>query len=264
MYFLGKVMRKYMGVIMQIYQTKDYEDMCRAAANIIFAQVLLHSDSVLGLATGATPVGVYEQLIQKYQRGEIDFSRVTSVNLDEYKGLGPDNPQSYRWFMQKNLFDHINILAENTFLPDGLAKDDEAECLRYNRIICQTGGIDLQLLGLGLNGHIGFNEPEGEFPKDTHTVQLTESTVQANKRFFTDEKEVPRFAYSMGIRSIMNARHILILVSGIGKADIVHRAFNGPVTPQVPASILQLHPHVTLVGDEPALSKLEQGDLLCG
>ncbi len=241
---------------MKIYRAEDYNSMSRRAANILSAQVILKPDSVLGLATGSTPVGMYRQLVNWYEKGDIDFSQVHTVNLDEYLGLAPDHDQSYRYFMQQNLFDHINVRPENTNVPNGLASDPEAECRRYNEVIAGLGGIDLQVLGMGHNGHIGFNEPEEAFELETHVVDLTENTIQANARFFASKDEVPRRAITMGIKAIMQARHILVVVSGEDKAEIVRRAFAGPVTPLVPASILQMHPHLSLVGDEAALSLL--------
>ena len=241
---------------MRIYACADYRAMSRRAASLIAAQVLLKPDCVLGLATGSTPVGLYRQLAEWHQQGDLSFAGVRSVNLDEYLGLAPDHEQSYRHFMQENLFDHINIRPENTHVPDGLAPDPEEECRRYNQIIAGLGGIDLQVLGMGHNGHIGFNEPEEAFELETHVVDLTQDTIRANARFFSSPDQVPRRAITMGIKSIMQARHILVVVSGADKADIVRRAFAGPVTPLVPASILQMHPHLSLVGDEAALSQL--------
>ena len=241
---------------MKIYAAEDYQKMSRQAANIISAHVILKPDCVLGLATGSTPIGMYKQLVDWYNKGDLDFSQVKSVNLDEYVGLAPTHDQSYRYFMQTNLFDHVNIDPANTNVPNGLAEDPEAECRRYNQVIRDLGGIDVQVLGMGHNGHIGFNEPGEAFELETHVVDLQESTIKANARFFTSENEVPRKAMTMGIKSIMQARQILVVVSGEGKADIVKRAFTGPVTPNVPASILQMHPNVVLVGDKAALSKL--------
>lgn len=241
---------------MKIYCEKDYEAMSRRVAGILAAQVTLKPDCVLGLATGSSPVGAYKELVRRYQEGELDFSGVTSVNLDEYKGLSGENDQSYRYFMDSNLFDHVNIDKSRTFVPDGLEPDSEKACADYNAIIRREGPVDLQLLGLGNNGHIGFNEPSAVFEKETHCVDLTASTIEANKRFFEKEEDVPRQAYTMGIGNIMQAKKILLIVSGEGKADIVARAFCGSVTPEVPASILQFHDDVTLVGDEAALSKL--------
>lgn len=241
---------------MKIYCGKDYKEMSSKAASIIAAQVTMKPDCVLGLATGSTPIGTYKKLVEWYEEGILDFSNVTSVNLDEYKGLSGDNDQSYRYFMNTNLFDHVNINKEQTYVPNGLEPDSKKACDDYNAVIESVGGIDLQLLGLGHNGHIGFNEPADEFVKTTQCVDLTTSTIEANKRFFEKEEDVPRQAYTMGIQTIMNAKKVLVVVSGEDKADIVAKAFAGPVTPQVPASILQMHPDVTVVGDEAALSKL--------
>jgi glucosamine-6-phosphate deaminase len=230
--------------------------MSRKAANILSAQVILNPNSVLGLATGSSPLGIYRQLIEWYKKGDVDFSNVTAVNLDEYIGLEPDDQRSYRYFMRENFFRHINIDPARTFIPNGLETDIQKECARYDQIVQGNGGIDMQLLGLGHNGHIGFNEPGTSFAKDTCCVELTESTIDANKRFFEKEVDVPRRAYTIGIRLIMQARRILIVASGSDKAQIVKQAFTGPVTPEVPASVLQLHNNVTLVGDESALSFL--------
>lgn len=242
---------------MKIVKAKDYKDMSRKAANIISAQVIMKPDCVLGLATGSTPIGTYQQLVEWYNKGDLDFSEVKSVNLDEYKGLPRENDQSYYYFMHSNLFDHVNIKPENTNLPNGMEPDAEKECARYEEVIRSLGGVDLQLLGLGHNGHIGFNEPEEAFETVTHCVDLQPRTIEANKRFFASADDVPKQAYTMGIKTIMMAKRILIVVSGEDKADIVKNAFFGPVTPRVPASILQMHPDVTLVADEAALSKCE-------
>lgn len=239
---------------MQIIKTRDYDHMSRMAANIIAAQVIMKPDCVLGLATGSTPVGTYEELVRRYDKGELDFSTVTSINLDEYKGLSPENDQSYRYFMNTHLFSHVNIDPEKTYVPNGLEPDSEKACAAYNAVIRQAGGIDLQLLGLGHNGHIGFNEPSDIFEKETHCVDLTQSTIDANSRFFASMDEVPKQAYTMGIGTIMQAKKVLVVVSGKAKAQIVKDAFFGSCTPQVPASILQLHSDVILVGDEEALS----------
>ena len=241
--------------IVKIIRTKDYADMSRKAANIISAQVIMKPDCVLGLATGGTPVGTYEKLVERYNEGDLDFSEVTSVNLDEYRGLPKEHPESYWSFMHKNLFDHVNIRPEAIHLPDGTNPDAADACAKYNEIIHSVGGIDLQLLGLGPNGHIGFNEPGEAFELETHCVDLTPATIEANKRFFDGNEDlVPKQAYTMGIRTIMQARKVLMVVNGAGKAEIVKKAFFGPVTPEVPASILQLHPDFILVGDEEALS----------
>ena len=239
---------------MNIIKAKDYKDMSRKGVNIISAQIIMKPDCVLGLATGSTPLGTYAQLINWYQKGDLDFSRVSSVNLDEYRGLPKENDQSYHYFMQHNFFEHINIRPDHTFVPDGMEADSEKACLAHEEVIRTLGGVDLQLLGLGNNGHIGFNEPGAAFEKETHLVDLTESTIQANSRFFEKPEDVPTQAYTMGIKTIMQAKKILVVVNGIGKADIVAKAFWGPATPQVPASILQMHPDVMLVADEEALS----------
>ena len=241
---------------MKIYKAKDYKDMSRKAANIISAQVIMKPNCVLGLATGSTPIGTYDQLVEWYSKGDLDFSEVTTVNLDEYKGFPRTNDQSYYYFMHQHLFDRVNIDPDRTNVPNGMEPDAEKECGRYEELIRSLGGVDLQLLGLGHNGHIGFNEPGEAFEKETHCVDLTESTIEANKRFFASADDVPKQAYTMGIKTIMQAKKILIVVNGENKADIVERAFFGPVTPEVPASILQLHNDVTLVGDEAALAKI--------
>lgn len=239
---------------MKIIASRDYEHMSRQAANIISAQVILKPDCVLGLATGSSPIGTYKQLISWYRKGDIDFSQVRTVNLDEYVGLDYSSDQSYVYFMRSNFFDHINIDLKNTGIPNGMNADAAAECARYDEHIRSLGGIDLQLLGLGPNGHIGFNEPDRCFTKGTHMVRLADATIQANKRFFEKEEDVPRFAYTMGICDIMQAERVVMVVSGKAKAEIVKKAFFGEVTPEVPASILQLHKNFTLVADEPALS----------
>lgn len=242
---------------MKIYRAKDYDDMSRKAANIISALVITKPDCVLGLATGSSPIGTYKKLIEAYKNGDLDFSEVKSVNLDEYKGLPQDNDQSYYYFMYHNLFKHINIHLENTNVPDGTEPDSTKECSRYDAVIESMGGVDLQLLGLGHNGHIGFNEPEDTFPKLTHCVDLQESTIEANKRFFADINDVPRQAYTMGIQTIMRAKKILLVACGQDKAQILHDALCGPITPHVPASILQLHNDVIIVADETALSRMQ-------
>lgn len=240
---------------MRVYCAKDYYYASRVAANIISAQVIMKPDCVLGLATGSTPIGAYEQLIRWYEKGDLDFSAVHSINLDEYRGVRPEDEHSYRYFMNTHLFDHINIDKSNTFVPDGMEEDKEKACRDYDEVIRSHGGIDLQILGLGHNGHIGFNEPGSAFEKETHCVKLSQTTISANARFFNSVDEVPGEAYTMGIKSIMQARKIVVIVSGESKKDIVKRAFLGPITPEVPASVLQLHNDVTLVSDEAALSE---------
>ena len=241
---------------MKVYIGKNYEEMSRIAANVLSAQVMMKPDCVLGLATGSTPVGAYKRLAEMVAEGDISFKNVKSVNLDEYKGLAPTHDQSYRYFMQDNLFNHVDIDVANTNVPDGLAADAEAECARYDALVESLGWADLQLLGLGRNGHIGFNEPDDHFTKETHVVDLTESTIDANARFFASADEVPRQALTMGVGCIMAARRVLLIASGADKADALYAAFCGPITPQCPASILQLHSDVVVVADEAALSKL--------
>ena len=231
--------------------------MSRQAANILSAQVILKPDCVLGLATGSTPIGTYDQFVDWYNKGDVVFSQVRTVNLDEYRGLTRDNDQSYYYFMHKHLFDRVNIKLENTNVPDGTQEDAEKECARYEALIESMGGVDIQLLGLGHNGHIGFNEPAADFAVTTHCVDLTESTIEANKRFFEKVEDVPTQAYTMGIKNIMQARKVLLIVSGEGKAEILDKVLYGPVTPQVPASILQLHNDLTVVADEAAMSVIK-------
>lgn len=243
---------------MKLYRATDYKDMSRKAANLISAQVIMKPDCVLGLATGSTPIGTYEQLVEAYKKGDLDFSEVKSANLDEYRGLTRDNDQSYYYFMYHHLFKHVNINLENTNIPNGMEPDSEKECCRYEKVIADLGGVDLQLLGLGHNGHIGFNEPSESFDKITHCVDLTPSTIEANKRFFEKEEDVPRQAYTMGIGTIMQAKKILLIVSGEDKADILYQSLCGPITPHVPASILQLHNNVLVVADKAALSRFPE------
>ena len=247
---------------MIIYAAKDYQDMSRKAANIMSAQIIMKPDAVLGLATGSTPVGMYRQLVEWYNKGDLDFSRISSVNLDEYRGLSGDNEQSYRYFMNTNLFDHVNIDKSRTFVPNGLEEDSDKACADYNEIIRSMGGVDIQLLGIGGNGHIVFNEPGDVFEKETHVVDLTESTIQANSRFFESMDEVPKQAYTMGIKNIMAARKILLVATGAAKAQALYDSLYGPITPNVPASILQLHNDVTVVADEDALSLIREKGLL--
>lgn len=231
---------------MRIIEVESYKDMSRLAARIIGGQVLLKPDCVLGLATGSSPIGTYEALAADYEAGILDFSQVRTVNLDEYCGLTPDNPQSYRYFMDKNLFDRVNVDKANTYLPNGAAPDMQAECARYEALVESLGWPDLQLLGIGHNGHIGFNEPEDVFHAAVHTVKLTESTIKANSRLFDKPEDVPTSAITMGVGAIMKAKRVL-LIAGADKAEIVERAFQGPVTPRVPASVLQLHRDATVI-----------------
>ena len=235
---------------MKFITTKTYEEMSNKAADIIAAQIIVKPNCVLGLATGSSPVGTYKRLIEDNKNGKIDFSTVTSVNLDEYVGLDVSNDQSYRYFMNDNLFNHVNIDKAKTFVPNGCAADLKAEGEAYDNMIKELGGIDLQLLGIGLDGHIGFNEPDKYFTGATHEVTLDESTIKANARFFASEDEVPKTAITMGMMSIMQAKKIVLVANGAAKKEIVEKSFFGPIDPQVPASILQLHPDVTVIFSE--------------
>lgn len=237
---------------MRIIKTKDYEDMSRKAAAVIASVMIEKPDCVLGLATGSSPIGTYKNLIKAYENGDLDFSKVTSVNLDEYKGLDHENDQSYYYFMHENLFKHVNIDVNKTNVPNGMEPDSEKACKAYDEIIESVGQIDLQLLGLGHDGHIGFNEPADHFPKTTHCVDLTDTTIEANARFFASKEDVPTQAYTMGVGTIMSAKKVLVVVSGADKAEIVKKAFTGPVTPEVPASLLQFHPNCVVIVDEAA------------
>ena len=241
---------------LNIIKVKTPEEMGKAAADEFEAVIHAKPACVMGLATGSTPLPLYRELIAREQAGIIDFSRVRSVNLDEYKGLAPDHPQSYRRFMQENLFDHISIKRENTIVPDGLAADIPAMCLAYERQIEDWGGVDIQLLGIGHDGHIGFNEPCDHFPVMTHEVKLTEMTREANKRFFSSIDEVPTHAVTMGIHTVMQARSIILMAFGEGKADIIKKTVEGRPEIAVPASLLQLHDDVEIYLDEAAASKL--------
>lgn len=231
---------------MKYIEVENYEELSRKAAAIIAAQVISKPESVLGLATGSSPLGTYACLAKACEEGDLDFSKVTSINLDEYVGLTGDNDQSYRYFMNTNLFSKINIRKDYTFVPDGCAKDVEKECREYDERIEELG-IDIQLLGIGLDGHIGFNEPDDVFIKETHLVALDPSTIEANARFFESADEVPKTAVTMGMGGIMNAKKVLLIANGKNKEEIIKKAFFGPITPKVPASILQLHPDVTVI-----------------
>ena len=227
--------------------------MSAIAADLFRACLAVKPNSILGLATGSTALGTYKKLISLYQSGEISFSQVKTFNLDEYAGLSEENDQSYRYYMNKNLFEHIDIDMKNTHLPNGMAADLAQECLRYNELIGKLGGADIQLLGLGLNGHIGFNEPDDYFAKETRAVDLDESTIQANARFFANEREVPRKAITIGISNIMQAETVILCVSGVEKAAILAEVIAGQITPRVPGSVLQLHRDCIVVADEAAL-----------
>ena len=241
---------------MKIIRAKDYAELSRKAANIIAAQVILKPESVLGLATGSSPLGLYAELIKGYEAGDLDFSKVRTVNLDEYRGLTPDNDQSYAYFMRENLFKHINIDPANTNVPDGTEPDAAKECARYDAVVDSMGGVDIQLLGIGLTGHIGFNEPADEFKKGTNCVDP--KTIESNSRFFQSIDDVPKQAYTMGIQSIMKSKKILLIANGEGKAEILYKACCGAITPHIPASVLQLHPDVVVVADDAALKVIKE------
>lgn len=236
--------------MMKFITVKTYEELSKKAASIIASQVILKPNCVLGLATGSSPVGTYQNLIKWCADGDLDFSNVRSINLDEYIGLDGTHEQSYRYFMNDNLFNHVNIDKANTYVPSGIATDLDAECKAYDARVEAFGGIDLQLLGIGLDGHIGFNEPCDEFVKGTNVVELDESTIEANARFFDSADEVPKKAITLGMGAIMQAKAVLLIANGEKKREIVEKAFFGPITPMVPASILQLHPNVTVIFSE--------------
>ncbi|AEE90665.1 glucosamine-6-phosphate deaminase [Tepidanaerobacter acetatoxydans Re1] len=240
---------------MQVFIEKDYSAMSKKAAQIFANEIQQKPDLVLGLATGSTPIGTYQELIRMHKEEGLDFSKAVSFNLDEYYGLASDNPQSYNYFMFENLFNHVNIKKENVHIPNGLVSDVETYCKQYDEEIEKYGGIDLQLLGIGVNGHIGFNEPAEELVLGTHLTDLTEDTIKANSRFFDSPEEVPTKAITMGIGSIMKAKKILLLASGKNKAEIMAKLLNSDVvTTKVPASLLMLHPDVTIIMDEEAAS----------
>ena len=243
---------------MKFIVTENYEAMSRTAARVISGYVSSHPDCVLGLATGSTPIGLYRCLVEDYEAGALSFKDVTSFNLDEYRGLDPQHDQSYRYFMDHNLFYGINIKKENTHVPSGTAADIDAECAAYDKAVAEAGGIDLQLLGIGGNGHIGFNEPTDTFIIPTHKVTLKEDTIKANSRFFASIDDVPTQAVTMGIGTIFNARSVLLVANGKGKAAAIKAMLEGNVDPQVPASILKLHSKVYVVIDEDAASELTE------
>ena len=234
---------------MNFIKVENYEQLSEMAAKIIADVVTEKPDCVLGLATGSSPVGTYKKLSEWNKDGKLDFSKVMSINLDEYEGLDGEHDQSYRYFMNNNLFNFINIDKANTFVPNGKAADIDAECKAYDERINEVG-IDIQLLGIGLDGHIGFNEPDEFFTKETHRVVLDESTIVANARFFESIDDVPKTAITMGMGGIMSAKKVLLIANGANKKDIVEKAFFGPITPKVPASILQLHNDVTVIFSE--------------
>ena len=239
---------------MKIIVTKNYEEMSAKAGEIMAEVINSKPNCVLGLATGSTPVGMYDYLVKQYEEGKLDMSKASSINLDEYYPIAPDNDQSYRYFMNKHFFDRVNIDKARTFVPDGEAKDVEASCAEYERRIGEMGGIDVQVLGIGRNGHIGFNEPDGELFRYTHLTGLTSDTINANARFFASEDEVPKHALTMGIATVFKARKIILLASGKDKAEAIAKAINGGITTSCPASLLCLHPDVTVICDEDAYS----------
>lgn len=237
---------------MELIVVKDYEEMSKKAAAIMWSQVLLKKDSVLGLATGDTPLGMYKELINKYKKNEIDFSKVKTFNLDEYYGVDRSNSQSYYFYMMNNFFKYINIDMSNINIPDGTAQNVEKECINYDRKIKEAGGMDLQILGIGVNGHIGFNEPNVSFEAQTHLVSLDDKTIKSNARFFNSIDEVPVKAISMGIKTILQSKKIILLASGESKAKAIYNTVKGKISPETPASILQLHQDVTIILDEKA------------
>lgn len=237
---------------MKIVLCENYDEMSLKAAEVIKEQVNSKPDCILGLATGSTPVGMYNCLAEMNKKGDVDFSKVTSFNLDEYYPISPENDQSYRYFMNENLFSKINIDITKTHVPNGMAENPEKECKEYDENIIKAGGIDLQVLGIGQNGHIAFNEPSDELIEGTHITGLTESTIKANARFFESEKDVPTKAVTMGMASIMRAKKIIILANGASKRDVVTKLLNGGITTNIPASLLKVHPDVTLFCDRDA------------
>lgn len=241
---------------MRIIIVENYEEMSKKAAAMMASQIILKPESVLGLATGDTPLGMYKELIRMYNENMIDFSKVKTFNLDEYYGLGKDSNQSYNYYMTNNLFNHVNIDKENINIPNGMVKNIEEECISYEKRIKEAGGIDIQVLGIGVNGHIGFNEPDVNFEAETHLVNLDEKTIESNSRFFKCIEEVPTKAISMGIKTIMHSKKIVLLANGASKADAIAKTVNGKISPEVPASILQLHQDVAIIVDKEAASKL--------
>ncbi len=241
---------------MEIWVFDDYDSLSRAAARLVAAQIRRKPRSVLGFATGSTPLGLYAELVRMHREEGLDFSQVTTFNLDEYCGLGPEHPQSYHAYMWEHLFKHVNVPAHQVHLPDGQAEDVAAECARYEALIRAAGYPDLQILGIGTNGHIGFNEPGTPFASETHQVELAEKTRRSNARFFGSVEAVPRYAISMGIKTIMRARRLLLLACGASKAEAIARSVEGPVTPDVPGSVLQLHPKAKVFVDREAAAGL--------
>lgn len=241
---------------MKVINVTNYNEMSHKAASMIANQIILKPNSVLGLATGETPIGMYRELVKLYQKGKIDFAEVSSFNLDEYYGIQRENEQSYYYYMIHHFFQFINMKQENIHLPNGMVVDIEEECRKYEMGIKELGGIDLQVLGIGVNGHIGFNEPNTNFEAETHLVELAQKTIESNSRFFDSIEEVPTKAISMGIKTILQSKKIVVLASGKNKAEAVARMVSGKISPELPASILQLHSDVTVIVDEEAGSRL--------
>ena len=245
---------------MRIIVCENYEEVSKKAAQMILSQVTLKPNSVLGLATGSTPIGMYENLVKLNKKGDIDFSEVRTFNLDEYYNLPIDNNQSYHYFMYKNLFEHININPKNIHIPNGMTDDVDAECERYDELIKNAGGVDIQVLGIGNNAHIGFNEPTVNFEKGTHLVELDDSTIEANSRFFDNIEDVPKKAITMGVGSIFKSRKIMLIATGENKAEAIYNTVYGKVVPEVPASILQFHSDIVLILDKDAAKLLNEKD----
>ena len=241
---------------MNIYIANDYDEMSKKGAEVIAGIVKEKETPILGLATGGTPIGMYKELIRMNKEGDVDFSKTNTFNLDEYYPINKESPQSYYYFMKENLFNHINIDEENTNIPDGMASDIDKESKEYDEKLRKIGGVDIQVLGIGSNGHIGFNEPSDVFEPETHKVALDKQTIEDNARFFSSINEVPTEAITMGIGSIMTAKKILLLASGKNKATVIKEMILGKVTPRIPASILQFHPDVIVILDKDAASEL--------
>lgn len=242
---------------MNLRVVNSYEELSKVAASEFSKVIKEKPNAILGLATGGSPIGMYKELIKMYENKELDFSKITTVNLDEYIGLNPEHSQSYRHFMNDNLFNHINIDVANTFVPNGLAKDLEVECKEYDKRIIELGGIDIQLLGVGNNGHIAFNEPDEHLSAGTHVISLTENTIEANARFFDNIDDVPRTAITMGVGGIMKAKKIILIASGESKAEAIKGLFSGKITTENPASMLQMHRDVTVIVDKEAAKLIE-------
>lgn len=243
---------------MRIIEVCDRKEGGEVAAAIIKNLIKERENPTLGLATGSSPETTYSCLVRAYEEGEISLSKVKTVNLDEYVGLYESHSQSYRYFMEEKLFSRVNIKRENTHLPNGTAEDLQVECERYDRVISSLAPIDIQLLGIGHNGHIGFNEPSDFFFENTHVVDLSTSTIEANSRFFPTESDVPKRAITMGIGQIMSAKSIILLAFGEEKSTILHTALTGEITPSCPASVLQHHPNLTVIADTHALAKMQR------